>query len=233
MRKVQSGWRDYLNMDRRKRNRLEKRAKEGKEDALEEFNRMSRSIRRTANERLRELEKAGLDYGPAYNNFAYYLQSEFDGRTRVPTPRQMGYDISEIRWLNDYAVKFLKSPNSTVKGMIESNTHRVERLMDYEILSREFVNEDKSVRDATWRDYSEFLRFLGSEEVATAIDEYGESDVVVDIMWDYWNNFDSKTRGDNLKLVKMALADYLDGNVDFATAMRRVGVKIENYRSRK
>lgn len=233
MRKSRSGWREYMDMDRRKRNSLERRALEGKGNALEEFQRMSRSIRRTANERLRELEKAGLDYGPAYNNFVYYLQSEFDGRTRIPTPRQMDNDIREIRWLNDYAVKFLKSPNSTVKGMERSNRFRVERLIDYEILSGEFVDESGKTREATWRDYEDFLRFLGSEEVSSAIDEYGESDIVVDIMWDYWNQFDAKNRGDNLVLMKKALAQYLDGTVDFATAMRRVGVKIENYRSRR
>lgn len=231
---IEAGWRTYAKLNRRQRLSLERKARRGDADALSKFNDYSRSIRATANSRLRELEKAGLDYGPAYNNLMHYLQTEFDGRNRLPTPKQMGNDIEEIRWMNDFAVKFLKSPTSTVKGRALSNQYRVEKLQEYEVLPKTFI-EGRTGKEmiADWRYYDAFLRYLGSEEISTGIDGYGESDVVVDMLWDYWNKFDTEHRGSNLILMKQAFARYNAGQKDFAAAMRDVGVKIENYRGHK
>lgn len=229
----ESGWRAYSHLTRRQRISLANRARKGDAEALAKFNSYSKSIRETTNRRLRELEKAGLDYGPAYNNIIYYLQTEFDGLNRVPTPKRLNNSFNEIRWLNDFAIKFLRSPLSTVKGQEKSNYYRVKKLQEYEVLPTKVTDDNGNTRTAEWREFDDFLRFLGSEEISTAIDDYGESDVVVDMLWDYWNKSDESNKGSNLLLMKKAMARYNAKEKDFANAMREVGVKIENYRSNR
>lgn len=225
-------WRQYSNLTRRQRRTLERKARKGDADSARAFRAYSNSIRNTANRRLRELEKAGLDYGPAYNNFVYYLQTQFDGRTRVPTLRQLDFDITEQMWVNEFAVKFLKSNLSSVKGMETANYYRIQTLQDYEVLPTE-IEKDGEYIEANWKHFDDFLRFLGSEEVATGIDDYGESDRVVEMLWDYWNRFDEANRGSNIMMIKRAFAQYNAKEMDFAEAMRKVGLKIEDYRGRK
>lgn len=228
-------WEQYSKLTRRQRNSLERKARKGDASAIKQFKQYTTSIRSATNRRLQALEKAKLDYGTAYNNLIHYLDTQFDGRNRVPTMAQIGNDFEETRWLNDYAVKFLTNNLSTVKGIETSNMHRVNKLQeDYEILPKKIIDKDSGeMRDAEYRDFEDFLRFLGSEEVATAIDEYGESDIVVDMLWEYWNKDEGLERGANTMMMKRALAQYNAGQIDFDEAMRKVGIKVEDYKHRK
>lgn len=234
MARKMAGWEQYAHLTRRQRNSLERKARKGDETAMAQFKAYSKSIREATNRRLDALEKSGLDYGSAYNNIMHYLDTQFDGRNRVPSMAQMGNNTEEVRWMNDYAVKFLNNKLSTVKGMSISNYHRVKKLQQYEVLPTE-VTDSKSgeTRKADYRDFDGFLKFLGSEEVSTAIDDYGESDIVVDMLWDYWNKHDGEHNATSIGMMKMALAQYNAGMKDFAAAMREVGVKIEDYKHRR
>lgn len=207
---------------------MAKKAMSGDVEAKQRFFKYSESIRRTANERLKGLEKAGLDYGPAYNHFMAYLQSEYK-TNRIPTFKQLGSNIEEQMWANNYAVKFLRSPESTVKGREMANQYRIEKLTDYGILPK----TDNNSTGNNWREYKDFLKFLGNEEIHSAVWEYGESDVErVDIFWNYWSEHETD-RDDAVRMLKESLAYHLDGQISFNEAMRRVGYKIEDYKPKR
>lgn len=207
-----------------------------------EFMRISESAIKEANKRMRALEKAGLNYNHPYNHLAYYIDSQLEGVRRLPSPKALASgkynQDDDMTWFiaTEQALKFIRSPLSSVKGMENSNYYRVSRLQEQEVLPTEVEDSSSGeLREATWRDFDDFLKFLGSEEVHSSIDQYGESDIIVDMLWDYWNT-DANNRADNIKLMKMALSQYLDAgrnHISFDKAMRQRGIKIEDYIRRK
>lgn len=192
----------------------------------------SNSVIRESNKRLRELEAENLAYGKAYNSLSYYLESELRTR-RLPSTKSLSsgrYDIdTDNSWFIsvEQGLKFLKQDTSNAWGMMSSNYYRVHTLQEHGVLPREFDG-----RTANWRDFDGFLRFLGNEEVAASIEAYGQSDMIVDMLWDYWSD-DSKNRASNEVLMKMSLAQYLSGYKTFDEALLDRGVKVEDYMVRK
>lgn len=240
MARVQAAWRRYASLRQSRRRALAKSAQKYVETGKEryrksflEFKKISDSVIRQSNLNMRNLEKAELDYGKPYNSLNYYITSEL-GTRRLPSTNSLiagNYnETNDDQWFIavEQGLKFLRSPLSTVKGMEESNEARFKTLQDKGVLPT--VGDEGN--DITWRNERGFLRFLGSEEIASAIDEYGESDIVVDMLWDYWNN-DTNNRVNNVALLKQAMAMYLSGSITFDEAMGRRGVKIEDYISRK
>lgn len=170
------------------------------------------SLAKEANRRMGRLERAGLDATRVYNRAFNYTSSEFRSNRFNP------YDYDRDLFIAAEVLKeFLNSPESTVGGYRKAEKFRIKRLHELDVLpsrSNMYVND------------REFLKFLGREEVSAAIDEYGTSDVVVKMMWDSYKN-----NRQNLKILKYALLEYQAGRITFDTAMRRAGIKIEDYRT--
>lgn len=75
------------------------------------------------------------------------------------------------------------------------------------------------------RDQKEFLKFLGNEEISAAVDEYGDSEIIVEMLYDAY-----KKGGSNaLKVMRGALTEFLGRRITFDDAMQRVGIKVEDY----
>lgn len=213
-------WNDYTEMSKRQRNNLFKRALSGNDRALRQYLQYTREIKKETNSRLAKLERANLDYGATYNNLMYLLQSEFDSN-RLKSPTALGFDLFEMELQNKAAVKFLNNKKSLVRNVRESEKYRIEALQELGVIDEKF----------SMRNNREFLRFLGNEVVSATIDEYGISDPVVEMIYDAYikNNKNSNV----FIIMEKALTEFLADEITFDRAMERVGIKVEDYYSRK
>lgn len=213
-------WQDLVLMKRKKRRELAERAALGNKPALKRFLQLSSQVKVETNKRLRNLEKSNLDYGSTYNNLMYYLQSELNSN-RLQSNTAMKNDVWDIYLQNEQAIKFLKKRNSLVVPARNRENARIKALKNKNILPPDFKRKDAQ----------DFLKFLGNEEVTASIDEYGRSDVIVDMIWDSYSNAENK---DNwFKIMDRALAEYIDGRITIDDAMLRGGIKLEDYMSKK
>lgn len=209
-------WNEFGDMSRRERHNLLRKAISGNDAALRKYLSFSREIKKEANYRLARLERAGLDYGPTYNNLMYFLQVENDSN-RLKSARQLNYDLYDLHTQNEMALKFLKTQSSIVKKARASERARIQTLKEKEILPQSFTRS-KNV---------DFLRFLGNEEVSATMDEYGSSEVIVEMLYDAYME-----RGSGIfRIASQALTEFLAGRTTFDVAMERIGIKVEDYYS--
>lgn len=223
-------WQDYINMSKRQRRALLRKANRGDESATADLRSYTNQIRTEVNRRLYQLERAGRDYGKAYNYVAGFTQTEYrDFRFKGASKLRNDFDLMYEQ--NEVGLKFLNTQESTPSGMRRAEKHRIQRLRELEALPKGF----------TARKEEEFLKFLGSEEVAEAIDEYGTSDVLVEAMYDAYT--DKRSGGTNaLNLIQENLLRFLgtksldDANpkkLTFDQALERAGINIEKYKNRR
>lgn len=207
-------WVDYLHMSTKQRRKLARDAARGDKDALASLSQYTRDIKKEANKRLAKLERAGADYGNTYNNLAFFLDTQYDSN-RLQSPTQLGYDPWAMSQQNEVAAKFLERKSSTLEGMRSIERHRLEGLK----------NSGALPENLSHRKGKEFLRFLGNEEISAAIDEYGASEVVVEMMYDAYQEGGTNA----LRVLNTAMTEWLANRITFDDAMERVGVKVENY----
>lgn len=212
-------WQDYIKLSTRQRRKLAIKAHRGDREAQASLLRYTMDIKKEVNHRLSLLERNNMAYGKAYNNVLYFTQTEY-GTNRFKNPNQIGrtnwYDMA---LQNDIGYKFLNSMTSTVEGAREAEKHRIKRLKELEVIPEEI----------TPRREKEFLKFLGNEEISAAIDEYATSDIVVEMMYDAYK----KGGRQSLQLMRTAMTEFLANRVGFDEAMERVGVKVEDYISKR
>lgn len=211
-------YQDYLKMTSRQRRKLALNAKRGNIEAQKQLTQYTREIKAEVNKRLRELEKSNLDYGKAYNNLLFFTQTEY-GSNRFQSVSKLDNDWYAMSLQNDIGYKFLNTMTSTKEGARTAERHRMDRLKELEIIPE----------DIAPRREKEFLRFLGNEEISAAIDEYGTSDVIVEMFYDAY-----KVQGTQaLNILKTSMNEWLANRISFDDAMLRTGIKIEDYISRK
>ena len=214
---------DYLSLSKRERRKLFKNAQKGNVDAERRFREVTKSIASEVNKRLRALEKSALDYGGVYNNVIFFTQTEYN-TNRFKMPNQLGEDFDDMFIQNEQGFKFLRTNSSTIGGARNAERHRIQALQENGALPEDF----------SYRQSKEFLRFLGNEEVSATLDEYGRSNQIVAAYYDHYVKYGI----DGLSAIKTALGEYLafkneDSRYTFDYAMERVGIKIEDYISRK
>lgn len=217
-------WRDYLKLGRPRRTALAKRAVNSPAKRKELIS-YSRSVRSAVNYRLKSLRKAGFDYGSAYNNFMHYIDTQYD--TSLAPAISSFESLEELAEFNEYALKFLRSHESTVPGQREMAEARVNVLREHDVLPAQILDESGGFRDSNYRDFDGFLHFLGTEEVVTSIDEYGTSEVVVDFLWDEWQEHHDDV--DNMFMLKVALAQFNAGKISFNELVEQRGKRLEDY----
>lgn len=205
---------EFLQKSKRQRRALARRASRDKKFA-KEYRKLTSELKVQVNKELRNLKRANLDYGNAINNIIGFTQTEYK-KNRLLSPNELDNDLDAMIIQNEQAYKFLNSGWSNVKKARDTEQHRIDRLKEMEVLPENF----------TRRRSIEFLRWLGTEEVTAAIDEYGTSDVIVEIAYDVY-----KREGkDGLRTLSYALAEFLaNKKLGFDTVMARRGIKIEDY----
>lgn len=209
-------WEDYRKMTKRQRRDLTRRAARGDKSAMRQVLSFTNEIKTEVNKRLRNLERAKADYGYAYNNLMFFLNTQYK-ENRLQSPKKLKYDVYDMMLQNEQGSKFLNSPMSTVRGVRVSETFRITTLQEHNIIPENF----------SYRKNREFLRFLGSEEISATIDQYGTSDKVVNMLWDAYSATDNKA--DIIKIMQRAFTEFQAGIITFDEAMERAGIKVEDY----
>lgn len=207
-------WRNYLDMSTKQRRALARKAVAGNKVATANLLDYTRSIKKEVNRRLASLEKAGLNYGSTYNNITFFLETEYDSH-RMQSPTALDNDPLEMSRQNEIGAKFLERITSTVSGMREAENRRLKALQDLGAIPSDIKRNDAK----------KFIKFLGNEEISAAIDEYGESETIVEMMYDAYSKEGVKA----LDVMQTALTEFLSQEITFDDAMERVGIKVEDY----
>ena len=132
-------------------------------------------LTRRANARMRALERAGYDYGSAYDRLAYY--NEMEGRTRLRERSLRNADLADILHEAVQANAFLSSPQSSVIGQQKIEAKRINQF-------RAIKREDGSPlfgEQWTDSDVMEFQRFLGTD-YSDYLEYYADSSDAVELL---------------------------------------------------
>lgn len=207
-------WQDYLKLSARQRRSLAIKAHRGDKGAQSALLQYTRDIKKEVNSRLLALERSNLNYGKSYNNVLFFTQTEYGGN-RFKSPTALEHDWYAMSLQNDIGYKFLNTMTSTRQGARLAEKHRIDRLKELEAIPENIGK----------RQEKEFLRFLGDEAISAAMDEYGTSDIVVEMMYDAYSKGGSKA----LSNMRTAMTEFLANRIGFDDAMERVGVKVEDY----
>ena len=219
-------YKEWLAMSQKQRERLYLKALNGDKSSLSRFRKISTSIRKETNMRIRELTKARKNYGKAFDNLEYYLQVEQD-MTRVPTMSELNNDIESIMTVNTQASKFLKSKYSDVAYRRYVDNIRIKNI---ENKYSKASGWDRDIFEGyTQKQKEAFLKWLDTEQASYALDEYGTSEEVVMILADAFHESGATTSG--IKSLNTALAEFEAGEISFDAAMQKVGVSISDRHS--
>lgn len=206
----------FLTLTKRQRRAFARRASY---DALvyARYYKVSMELKTEVNKAMRELKRAHYGYGKVYNKAARWLkQNEYKS---FRSPNQLKGDVEKIMLQNEELWDFLTSGVNTVDGAMQQEAYRINRLKELDILPSDFSHD--------YRDDEAFLRFLGEEETSAALDEFGRSDIFVEIAYEEYQ----KKGKAGLRALRRAYLEFMDrtNTIGFDEALERVGVKIEDY----
>lgn len=204
-------------MDMKDLRRLQRKAKEGDRASMDALISITNAIAGNVNARMRALEKSGYDYG-AYGIVEHFTNVQY-GTNRFKTANSLKSNIDDMFLQSQIGMKFLKERGSDVSYMDEQEQKRIGTFID-----RGIFPENISIRQAR-----NFLRFLGREESQEFKDAYGNSDIVVEMMYDAYIK-----RNNSREKMSRAFSEYLatrgrDDMVTFAETMERLGIDIADY----
>lgn len=131
--------------------------------ATRELFALEKVLARRANERMRSLEKAGLESSPAYRQAAAYLETK--DRKRFSENKLTKSELFALRG-------FLGSSTSTLRGAREATQRSIDTL-------RERIPQLKGWTD---REIKNLQQFLGYESVSIFLSLYGQSKDAVEKM---------------------------------------------------
>ena len=214
-------WEEYLRLNKRQRGDIARKAARGNEGAMRTLISLTRSIATETNDRLRRLERAKLNYGSSYNNVIFFTNTEYD-TNRLQMPSALNKDPYAMLLQNEIAYRFLSAKMSTVSGARNAERFRYARLQELNVIPK----------DTSYRKSQEFLRFLGNEEISAAVDEFGSSDIVIQAMYDRYQQV-GINGPTGIGILRQAFTEFLDHRITFDEAMERAGIKIEDYKNRK
>lgn len=204
-------------MDIKDLRRLQRKAKEGDRASMDALISVTNAIAGNVNKRMRALEQAGYDYG-AYGIVEHFTGTQYE-TNRFKTANALKKDIDDMVLQSQIGMKFLKERESDVAYMEEQERKRIATFIE-----RGVFPENISIRQAR-----NFLRFLGREESQEFKDAYGNSDTVVEMMYDAYVK-----RNNSREKMSRAFSEYIsrrgrDDTVTFAETMKRLGIDIADY----
>ena len=222
---------EYFKRTKNRRRALARRAEIGYKYERVAYERLTNRLARQANKALIELKKNNIAMGRQYNMIVDFIENN-SHNGKLMTAKQMGGDIQMMLAQNEAVMKFLKSPYRSVKEARRAERYRIRAL------------KKKGIIPSSYRrgQAIDFLNFLGSEATTAAIDGYGLSDVIVDIIWDIYKNgtlvsddgeMVVKKGKKGLEILERAFMEFNDRGRDkpltFDQAMDNIGVKVEDY----
>lgn len=214
--KKYSSWEEFANEKAHIRRRLYNKAINGDLDAQRQVLEMTRDLKSIGNKRLRSLERGNMAYGAVYNRIMNFLDTQFN-TNRFQSATSLKNDMDDLVLQLEHGLKFINNKLSVKENFKKQEQHRIERLHELDILPEDF----------SYRKSKDFLTFLGNEEATQTIDEYGTSEIIVDMIWGAYKKGGTKA----LNILQRSLAEYLDrdNKTTFNEAFERVGIKIEDY----
>ena len=192
--------------------KLQLKASKGNKGAQRALISATDTLTAQVNKNLRQLEKYGYDYG-AYNDITNFTQIEYE-TNRLKKSKDLEYDWYAMSLQSQLAIKFLSNESSTLAGQREIEARRIATFKDIGVLPE----------NITKRKAKNFLKFLGNEESQQIIEAYGNSETVLEMMYDaYVKPINSRSK------MLSAFNEFLSGEKDFDEMMRGLKIKIENY----
>ena len=108
---------------------LYKAASEGDADAVRELGDLNNKIAKRANERMRDIERKGLEGTAAYDRAAYYIQNQdFGDKKHFSQSRKL--DIDDLVMNIENASSYLRSQTSTAAGEMKRRSNILDTLSD-------------------------------------------------------------------------------------------------------
>lgn len=204
-----------LKGDMNKYRRLYYKASAGDIEALGKLSAFNDIMVKEINKELRMLERKGFDYGTAYNNATYFTEYEY-GSKRFKTSKSLKNNAIDILTQMEQMVKFKSYKSSSVEGQQDILKNKSVSLKEQGIVP-------ENISDRTMKS---FIKFLGNEETRTIIDEYGESDKVIEMIFDAF-----KSRKNTIAGMKKAFTEYMgrrytETPLGFDAMMRRIGINV-------
>lgn len=192
--------------------KLQLKASKGNKGAQRALISATDTLTAQVNKNLRQLEKYGYNYG-AYNDITNFTQIEYE-TNRLRKSKDLEYDWYAMSLQSQLAIKFLSNESSTLAGQREIEARRIATFKDIGVLPE----------DITKRKARNFLKFLGNEESQQIIEAYGNSETVLEMMYDAYKKPDISRN----KMLS-AFNEFLSGEKDFDEMMRGLKIKIEDY----
>lgn len=204
-----------LKGDMNKYRRLYYKASAGDIEALGKLSAFNDIMVKEVNKELRMLERKGFDYGAAYNNATYFTDYEY-GTKRFKTSKSLNHDAIDILTQMEQMVKFKSYKSGTVEGQMDILKNKSVSLKEQGIVPGDI--SDRTIKS--------FVKFLGNEETRSIIDEYGESDKVIEMIFAAF-----KSRKNTIAGMKNAFTEYMgrrytETPMGFDAMMRRIGINV-------
>lgn len=201
--------------------KLQLRAVRGDRASQEALLAYNDRVAKEVNRKLRELERAGYDFG-AYNTATHFTETMYDTK-RFKTGSQMEGDWYLMGTQTAIGVKFLNMKSSTVEGQKEIEQRRFDTFVELDIIPADYSR----------RKFKNFVMFVGNEESERILDEYGTSTQMVEMLFDAYNR-----KGNTKKKMLKVFREYLDAKgrgqkPDFFKAMAKIGVDPDDYRAKR
>lgn len=146
-----------------------------------------------------------------------FLINEFEDAQYIPSLNEIGDDWQTIARTLSHMVKYKSYKDSTPERMKEIEKRRLETIRSWD-----FIPDDISDRRL-----KNFLRFLSSEETKELIDLYGNSEEIIEVIYEaYTKRSNSKSK------MKRAFAEFLNDysndpyhNVDINDTFAKLGIR--------
>lgn len=223
---MRSGTREYLNKSWNRRRKEYLSAKSGNKEAFDKFVKYTNDLKVDVNSRMRDLKRAGFDYGKRLNDIRNWEESQ--GSRRLLSVNELGRDIDMMYIQSELAYNFINDPNTLVINAKHTLQRRFEAFQDK--FAKELGEEGLGI---TPRKFRNFLRWLGDETTSKALEAYGTSDIIVDIAIDIYK----KEGKSGLNIVNKLMLEWLtniNSGYNFEEQMeRRFKIDFDYYRERK
>lgn len=177
--------------------------------------------RDSVNRSIKGLRKEGYTYSHGYKFINNFILNEYEDRDLIPTLSEFGEDWRAIANAVNHMVKFREYKGSTVEEMRDIEKRRMDTIRE-----KGLVPEDISDRRL-----KNFMRFLGWEESREIIDHYGDSNELIEIIWEAYDK-----RGNSRNKMAKVFAEYLSDyerdpyhEVDITDYFQKLGIKRKRW----
>lgn len=185
--------------------KLAKKANNGNVEAQSELWSLTDFYRRYVNNKIESLERNKYDYGNAYNLVEDFVKTEYKAdRVRFKYASDFKGDWLDMALQTQVGIRFRSYADHTVTGQRLIEQKKLESLRNLKIDEGTSSERYMIGPDVSTRTLKKFLRFLGREESAEIVDEYGNSEKIIEQMFDAYQK-----AGNSTEKMERAFNEYL------------------------